>query len=239
MATAMKTSTAFRPLREIRIARPKQRNGTIASLLFALIALGASAYSITTNHQSTGVTGYLAVATSTIAPGRLIQRSQVQVEEVTSPSPLAYTSPNEALAKVVGAQSDTTIASGSIITQSELTQPTSGSSDRILSFALPLSHAAGGLISAGDRIDILANEGSGSNQVTVALARGIKVIAINVPSTSLATPADPNVTITVAIASSLTTLMVVNGLTSNSIYVVLSNRATPPNDSGIYLPSLG
>ncbi len=239
MATAMKTSTKFRPLREIRTAKPKQRNGTITSLAFALIALVASVYSISTNSRTSGVTGYLAIANATITPGRLIRPSQVQIEKVTSVSPLAFSTPAEALSKVVGTESSTTITAGSIIASSELIQSGAGTADRILSFALPLSHAAGGLIAAGDRIDILANEGNGANQVTVALARGVKVVAVNIPNASISTPADPNITVTVAISSSLTTMMVVNGLTSNSLYVVLSNRATTPNDSGIYIPSLG
>ncbi|MDA8195874.1 MAG: hypothetical protein M0019_01455 [Actinomycetota bacterium] len=235
----MKTSTPFRPLREIRLPKAKQRNGTIATLALALIALGASVYSITSNSRYLGVTSYLPVATSTIVPGVEIQRSQVQIEPVTSRSPLAYSSAFEALSKVVGEVSTAVIAPGSIISQGELSRPKTGSDDRILSFALPLSHAAGGLISAGDRVDILANEGSGTNQVTVALARGVKVVSVTTPSASLSTPADPNVTITVAISSSTATLMVVNGLTSNSIYVILANSASAPNDSGIYIPSLG
>ena len=235
----MKTSTAFRPLRDVRSAKPKKQNGTIASLTFALIALGASVYSIAASPHSTGVAGYLAVATSTIVPGRAISAVQIKIEEVTSTTPLAAQSPAQALSKVVGAESSSVITKGSIVTPNVLFQPRGGSADRILSFALPMSHAADGLISAGDRIDILANEGSGSNQVTVALARGVKVVAVDIPTSSISTPIDPNVTVTVALPTSMATMMVVNGLTSNSLYLVLSDRATAPNDSGLYIPSLG
>ena len=126
------------------------------------------------------------------------------------------------------------LTKGAILYSSETSAATSGRSLRLISFAVPESHALGGALVDGDRIDVMATSGSGASSITTVLGRALLVTSVLTPPGGLGSPSDLAITLTVACPDSMDALAIANGASSATLWIDLANAANPPDDSGTY-----
>ena len=176
----------------------------------------------------------IAQASTSIVQGSTISTSDIVFVKYFTRSILPKVSSNYSVGTLVGSVAAVSIPKGGIITPSDLVHGANGKIPRQISFALPFSHAVGGNIFDGDRIDVLATVGTGPTAVTNVVARGVLVTAVNISSQSLSSTSDPLVTITIAAPDSLTTLAIANAASTATLWVDLANKAKLPNDAGTY-----
>jgi Flp pilus assembly protein CpaB len=106
--------------------------------------------------------------------------------------------PREAEA-LVGQLVTSPIREGDLLLRSAVVDDARVPSTEKMSFSLPVAEAVGGTLEPGERIDILATYGAGSDAWTAFVARG--VLLVNVETDAAALGSAEEVTLTVAISS--------------------------------------
>ena len=123
--------------------------------------------------------GRFLVATHDVAAGAPITRSDVRVAKFDLPADLAPRVADRSMqAEFVNLVTLTPVRAGEPILTANLARKRGGVSSREVSVSLDPAQAAGGHLQAGDRIDVLATVGSGTEARTELVAGDVPIVRI-------------------------------------------------------------
>lgn len=170
-----------------RITRPRSLPGGRAVVGALLVAAAAVAtFAAYLDATATPERSFV-VATAPIDPGtRLTSMEDVGARFGTVPADLhgevaERLVPADAVEQLVGQVVVAPLASGDLLSTSQLVADGGVEGAQTLSFALPRTAAVGGALQPGERIDVLATFGSGDGAYTAFVARGIPLLRITAP----------------------------------------------------------
>lgn len=154
--------------------RPSKR-AIVGGLLVTIAGLVAWAATDASAHHSGRS---IVVATRSIAPGERIDTSALEVRTVEIDESLASRD-FDATAQVVDAVALGPIAAGDPIPRSAVLPDASGSNLRQFSFPVDRDRSLNGDLRAGERVDVMATFGTGSDATTTVIARNALVLRVN------------------------------------------------------------
>jgi len=97
-----------------------------------------------------------------------------------------------------------------------------------VSFAVPADRAVGGRLRAGERVDLLATYGSGTDAFTLAVVRDAQVLDVSDEESGLAD--DSARVLTIGVPAAQDSLRVVNAVTAAEVTVVRTTGLSRPGD---------
>lgn len=226
-----------RPLRRRR-PLPGGR-AVVGGLLIALAAVGTFAgyANATSDHRLDYV-----VASHALMVGHRIVAGDLTTEPMDLPPSIAGSLAFRNPARLVGALLVGPVSAGELVQSGDVVADALAPQERELSFSLKASQAVDGTLQPGDRVDVLATYGNGTDATTLAVARNVPVVARTDASASLGTAGDQAEVVTLALADSGETLAVAQAVNAGQVMLVRSTGATPATDSGSYrapLPAPG
>lgn len=203
-----------------RPGRAPSRRAVLGGFLVALAAV----LTWTTIRSAGQRPGHdIVVATRTIAPGERIDASAVTVRTVVMDADLAahdFSSPTQLVDGVALAP----IAEGEAIARSAVLADPSGEKLRQFSFPVDRDRALNGDLRAGERVDVMATFGSGTESTTTVIARDALVLKVTEQRTgSLA--ASGKLIVTLGLASADQVLDAVHASQVADLTVVRSTLA--------------
>lgn len=218
-----------RPLRRRR-PLPGGR-AVVGGLLVALAAVGTFAgyASATADHRLDYV-----VASHALVVGHRITAADLATEPMDLPPSIADNLAFRHPSRLVGALLVGPVAAGELIQSGDVVADALAAQQRELSFPVKASQAVDGTLRAGDRVDVLATYGSGTDATTLAVARDVPVVAIADSSASLGTAGGQTEVVTLALADSGDTLALTQAVNAAQVMLVRSTGATPATDGGSY-----
>jgi Flp pilus assembly protein CpaB len=198
----------------------------VAAILAVLVTLLAF-------HQQRA-TIRVAVAAQTIQAGTALPPAAVALAQVKIPDAMRtqLLSPAEA-AGVTGWIATHTIAQGAPLARTDLVRPAAAQQLRVMSIPVAKSHAAGGQIAVGDRVDVIDTQ-SGQPVYAVAAA---EVTAVASPDSAALTGAQ-DWTVSVAVDAQAA-LRLANAIQGAKFDVVRSTGASPPAGNVTVTPGGG
>lgn len=234
------SGTTSRSGRRIRRARglPGGR-AVVGALLVTAAAVGVFAAFLTATSEP--ATRY-AVARGGIEVGTRIE-SEAAVAELFDFVPVEL--PHEVSVRavrdlqapqLVGQLVTSPVAGGDLLLASALDDDRVPATEK-LSFSLPAADAVGGALQAGERIDVLATYGSGSDAWTAFVVRGVLLVAVDGGAGDVGTGRD--VTLTVAVSSLEDVQALGHAVRAAEVFVTRSTVAEGDTDPapGAYTPS--
>lgn len=182
--TSLEPSTNGRPqvrLRspdEVSPARPSVRRRLaqplpLVGVLLVLLALGGywSVYSATTERTP------VLVAARDLPPGAVLRPSDLRSAELAGDSVTMAALVAEAeLVAVIGRELTAPLPAGAPLARASIAA--SGSGPAAFTLVVPVLHALGGELRAGDRVTVLATFGGGTSSRARAIARGLRVLTV-------------------------------------------------------------
>jgi hypothetical protein len=144
--------------------------------------------------------------------------------------------PGEAEA-LVGQLVTSPISSGDLLLRSAVVDDARVPETEKMSFSLPAAEAVGGTLTEGERIDILATYGTGSDAWTAFVARGVLLVGVDRDAAALGSAEE--VTLTVAISSLTDVQALGHAVRAAEVFVTRSTVAEGSTEPapGAYRPS--
>lgn len=220
-----KASGQARPLRVHR-GLPNGR-AVVGGLLIAVAAVGTfAAYTAATaDHR----VGYV-VARQSLTVGERVVAADLTVAPMTlSPqiaSRWAFRNPSGLVGTIVVAP----LAAGELVEASDLVTGTGAPGQEEMSFAISASDALDGTLSPGDRVNVLATYGSGSQAQTVTVMTNAPVLAQTAGASGLGANGNGDETLTLGISGPTQSLALAHAVTTGQVIVV---RVTGSSGSGV------
>jgi len=167
------TSSPSTKLREAGSSKPARRRSgrrlSATHVLIAVVVILAFVLNLLVL-QDRSATTLVAIADRSIAAGNILELDAVRLVPVDSAfEGLGALLDEDDLARYEGWVVDRSIAEGSPVDASALTAPGPASGARSMSLPVPIEHAAGGSLSAGDRVDVIAVQDGVAGFVAVDL----------------------------------------------------------------------
>lgn len=194
------------PARSARRIRPSRGlpggRAVVGALLVTAAAVGVFAAFLTATAEPT--TQY-AVARDDIEVGTRLDSDAAVAEHfefvpLELPHEVALRAVEELQSpQLVGQLVTSPIAAGDLLLASAIVDDARVPATEKLSFALPAADAVGGALQAGERIDVLATYGSGSDAWTAFVVRGVLLVAVEGGDGGVGSSGE--VTLTVAVSS--------------------------------------
>lgn len=201
----------------------------VGGFLVALAAVGmfAAYLHATARHQTQFV-----VASRSLAVGHRIVPGDLSTAAMELPRTLAdqetFRSPRALLGAVVVGP----VRAGELVQASDVVSTPGAPGMRSLSFSIDTSRAVDGTLQVGDTVDVIATFGSGSGASTVAVARGVRIVAVANAASSLTNDGSSQV-ITLAVNSS-DLLGLVQAINSGQVVIVRSTGASELPANQVY-----
>lgn len=120
------------------------------------------------------------------------------------------------------------VRAGELIEAGDIQVGRRGPSERQLSFSVPLSHAVDGALQPGDRVDVLATYGTGTDSSTQMVASGVQLVAVAGSSSATAANGAPAVVITLLVPSATEAVDLAQAATAAQVTLVLATGVPPP-----------
>ncbi|MBO0714645.1 MAG: hypothetical protein J2P59_07800 [Acidimicrobiales bacterium] len=210
-----------------RLARRRHLPGgraVVGGFLVAMAAIGTfAAYLRATTDQSQRYV----VALQALRVGQRLEPSDLGTEPMRLPGSvrkgLAFRDPGALIGAVVVGP----VRAGELIEAGDVSFGTHGPRDRQLSFSVPLSHAVDGTLRPGDRVDVLATYGTGTDSSTRLVAASAEVVSATQPS-SVTSSGEPAVVVTLSVPSAPETVALTEAANAAEVTLVLSTGVPPP-----------
>jgi Flp pilus assembly protein CpaB len=211
-----RATNGARPIRR-RTALPGGR-AVVGGFLVAVAMAGT--FAAYTSATATPQQRYV-VARHALTVGSRLTRVDLTLTPMRLPSAVGFTSIDAVLgATVVGP-----VGRGEVLQSSSLLDTGSRPGDRQLSVPIESARAVGGELRAGDRVDVAATFGTGSDAYTVFVVRGAQILARNDGSGSLGARQDE--VIVLALPSATDALAVAHAIAVGQLSVVRATGAQP------------
>lgn len=161
-----------------RLAHLPSRRPTRRAIVGGLLVTAAALVAWIAVHSGDARPGRsIVVATRTIAPGERIDASSITVRNVSIDEDLAahdFSSPTQLVDGVALAP----IAEGDAVARSAVLPNPGGEQLRQFSFPVDRDRSLNGELRAGERIDVMATFGSGTDAITTVIARDALVLRV-------------------------------------------------------------
>lgn len=203
----------------------------VGAFLVAIAALGAF---VAARGTSSGPSQSYVVVTHDVLAGSTLQTSDLRTEPVDLPSELAgraFTDPSAVVGRVVTAS----LASGELVQASAVVGGDAADPRLQLSVPVERSRALDGLVAPGERVDILATYGTGSDGVTILVVRRAEVLRVDLGQRGTLT-ANNDAIILVAVNSSDDALAVTHAAQAGKITLVRATAAQSADGPDSYRP---
>jgi pilus assembly protein CpaB len=213
-----------RPLHVVR-GLPSGR-AILGGLLVAVAAVGTfAAYTgATADHRVDYV-----VARRTLAVGQRLTLGDLGMAPMNLPAQMATRWAFRVPSQLVGAIVVGPLDAGELIQASDLLAGPSVPGQEEMSFAIPAADAVGGTLEPGDRVDVLATVGTGTQAKTMAVLADAPVIAQVASSSSLGANGGGSETVTLGLSSPNQALALTQAVDSGTVMLV---RVTGSAGSG-------
>lgn len=203
----------------------------VGGFLVALAAVGTfAAYLSATTDQSVRYV----VARQALRVGQRLEPSDLSTEPMrlsgSVENGLAFRDPGALIGAVVVGP----VRAGELIEAGDVSLGSRGLGNRQLAFSVPLSHAVDGALQAGDRVDILATYGTGTDSSTYLVAASVEVVSAT-ESSSATSDGEPAVVVTLSVSTATESVALVQAANAAQVTLVLSTGVPPPR----VLPSAG
>lgn len=190
----------------------------VGGFLVALAAVGTfAAYLRATTDQSISYV----VARHALRVGQLLEPSDLSTEPMRLPGSvangLAFREPQTLIGAVVVGP----VRAGELIEAGDVSFGPHGLQGRQLSFSVPLSQAVDGTLQPGDRVDVLATYGTGTDSSTRLVAASAEVVSAT-ESSSITSNGEPAVIVTLAVTSAPEALALAQAANAAQVTLVLS-----------------
>jgi len=154
------TVTPSTKVREVGSQKPARRRIgrplSAAHILIAVVVILAFVLNLLVL-EDRGATTLVAVAGEPLAAGKALERSDLRLVPIESDFEGVEALVTEAeLARLEGWVLSRAVPAGGLLDTSALVQPGSNSGLRSMSLPVPIEHAAGGTLVAGDRVDVIS-----------------------------------------------------------------------------------
>lgn len=213
-----------------RRALPASR-AVVGGFLVAAAAVGV--FAAYTNASADHRVDYV-VARQALTVGQHLGADDLTTEPMELPSslagPLAYRDPT----RLVGAVVTEPVRAGELIQASDVATTASGLGQRQVSFPVDPSRAVDGTLAAGDSVDVLATYGTGPDASTMAVAIGVRVIAVGSAQTQLGSSPGPSEVVTVALTNFHDVLALTQAANAGQVMLVRSTGASPASGATTY-----
>ena len=232
---------AGRPGRRIRRARglPGGR-AVVGALLVTAAAVGVFAAFLTATAEPTT---HFAVARGDVEVGTRIE-SEAAVSDlfefvpVELPHDVAVRAVQDVQApQLVGQLVTSPLSAGDLLLASAIVDDDRVPATEKLSFSLPAADAVGGALQAGERIDVLATYGSGTDAWTAFVVRGVLLVGVDGGGSGVGT--SDAVTLTVAVSSLEDVQALGHAVRAADVFVTRSTATEGSTDPapGAFTPS--
>ena len=212
---ARPTSPEIRPRRRLPGSR-----AVVGGLLVALAALGVlAAYTGVTAGPSTTYV----VAARDLAPGERLEVSDLRTIEIDLPAEMTtrvFSDPSS----LTGATVLAPIAAGELLQLGALARQGGATGTREMSFPVEADLALGGSLQPGERIDVIATYGTGTDATTAAVVVDVPVVTIADAGAALG---GRFVVITVALSSDTDVVALGHAARAGQLVVIRSTGARP------------
>lgn len=197
----------------------------VGGFLVAMAAIGTfAAYLRATTDQSQRYV----VALQALRVGQRLEPSDLGTEPMRLPGSvgkgLAFRDPGALIGAVVVGP----VRAGELIEAGDVSFGQHGLAERQLSFSVSLSHAVDGALQTGDRVDVLATYGTGTDSSTQMVASGVEVVSVTEPSSLTATDGEPAVVVTLSVPSAEEAVALAQAANAAQVTLVLSTGVAPP-----------
>ena len=197
----------------------------VGGFLVALAAVGtfAAFVSASTSHALRYV-----VASQTLRVGQRLDASDLGTQPMRLPESvgngLAFRNP-EAL---VGAVVVGPVRAGELIEAGDVSFAEHGLANRQISFSVSLSHAVDGALQSGDRVDVLATFGTGTDSSTQMVASSVEVVSVTEPSSGTSADGEPALVVTLSVPTAPEAVALAQAANAAQVTLVLSTGVAPP-----------
>lgn len=212
------------PLARLASRRPSRR--AIAGGLLVAIAALVAWLAVDAGGHRPGRS--IVVATRTISPGERIDASSLEVRTVTIDDALASRA-FSSTTQLVDAVAIGPIGEGDAVPRSAVVQDGNGEHLRQFSFPVDRDRSLNGELRAGERVDVMATYGSGSDATTTVIARDALVLRVT-DQKSGALGTSTKLILTIGLGSADQVLDAVHAAQVADLTVVRSTLAT---DGGV------
>ncbi len=207
-----------RPLRRRR-SLPNGR-AVVGGFLVAVAAVGVFAAYVSATAPP--VTGY-AVAARDLAPGDRIDATAFMLVPIDLPDAQRARAYDEVVPLL-----DTTVVeplvAGELVQEGAVVPTRADAGVRTVSFAVEASRAVAGRLQAGERVDVLATFGSGSDACTYVVAADVALVSVGQASDSLV--AEGAITVSVALSSADDELAVAHAAGAGTVTLARTTGAS-------------
>jgi Flp pilus assembly protein CpaB len=193
-----------------------------------LVALAAVATFAAYLGATTGHAVRYVVARQSLRVGQRLEASDLATEPMSLPGSvgngLAFRDP----ASLIGAVVVGPVRAGELVEAGDVSFGQHGLAERQLSFSVSLSHALDGALQTGDRVDVLATYGTGTDSSTQMVASGVEVVAVTEPSSLTAADGEPALVVTLSVPSAAEAVALAQAANAGQVTLVLSTGVAPP-----------
>jgi Flp pilus assembly protein CpaB len=151
-----------------------------------LIALAALSVFVAQARVTAGPTTRFVVARQDLAVGSRISAGDLTLLAMELPSAVARNSAFTTKSRLVGATTLGPIRAGELVQAGAVVRKQSGADELEMSFNIDAARAVAGGLRPGERVDVLATFGAGSDTYTLAVVRGARVLATSRPARNFA-----------------------------------------------------
>lgn len=167
------------------------------------------------------------VASQALRVGQRLEPADLDTEPMRLPGSvangLAFRDPGALIGAVVVGP----VRAGELVEAGDVSFGSHTPGNRQLSFSVPLSHAVDGTLQPGDRVDILATYGTGTDSSTRLVAAGAEVVSATEPS-SVTSNGEPAVVVTLSVPSAAEAVALAQAANAAQVTLVLSTGVPPP-----------
>ena len=157
--------------------RPTRRRLSLSHLLIGFVVVLAFILNLVALQDRSAI-ALVAVADRPLAQGSVLSAEDIRFVEVDADfEGLPFLVSESAISQLEGWVVDRPIATGELLETSALVEPGAPSGLRSMSLPIAPEHAAGGTISAGDRVDVISVD----DGVAQFVVTGVEVIGVSDP----------------------------------------------------------
>ncbi len=174
------------------------------------------------------------IAQRPLTVGQRVKPEDLATAPMELPSNLsdqfAYRDPS----RLIGAVVTSPVRAGELVQASDVAAGEAGLGQRQVSFPVDASRAVDGTLAVGDSVDVLATYGSGPDASTMAVAIGVRVIALSTSSSALGSASGQSEVVTVGLPSWHDVLALTQAVNAGQVLLVRSTGAPPATGSTAY-----
>jgi Flp pilus assembly protein CpaB len=197
----------------------------VGGFLVALAAVGTFAAYVSANMSH--AVRYV-VASQTLRVGQRLDASDLGTEPMRLPASVANGLAFRTPAALVGAVVVGPVRAGELIEVGDVSFGEHGLANRQLSFSVSLSHAVDGALQSGDRVDVLATFGTGTDSSTQMVASSVEVVSVSEPSSASSANGEPAVVVTLSVPTASEAVDLAQAANAAQVTLALSTGVAPP-----------